>query len=247
MDDDAFSAYVISNAPRYEIETLERILKGISDNIASRRWGKPVGLAIGSKIAATMFDAPFTEYGEVISITPKACTIESASSSYRSRISFKRYAVRLLSEFEWNHISTVLHERHRQFEEDQKNESHALAREREAAIGERADSKRENLQALNGSIELCRGAYVHAHRPDIGSHEYGVVRRVTPKSVILSNNESDWESRVWLSKSEIQVLTDRQWRIVDAEQHRRREECAEAEKSARQGSLPDYHFIEIDI
>jgi hypothetical protein len=56
MDDEAFTAYVINNAPRYELETLERIVKGLNDNIASRRWGRPAGLKIGIKVAATMFD-----------------------------------------------------------------------------------------------------------------------------------------------------------------------------------------------
>jgi hypothetical protein len=142
VDDDAFAAYVINNAPRYEIETLERILKGVRDNVASRRWGKPAGLEIGSKVAATMFDVPFTEYGEVVSITSNACTIESPSSSYRSRISFKRYAVRLLSDFEWNHVSRVLEERHEQFEVDRKSELEARVLDRASAIDERSGAQR---------------------------------------------------------------------------------------------------------
>jgi hypothetical protein len=79
VDDHACAAYVINNAPRYEIETLERIVKGVRDNIASRRWGRPAGLEIGSKVAASMFDIPFTEYGEIVSITSHACTIKSPS------------------------------------------------------------------------------------------------------------------------------------------------------------------------
>jgi hypothetical protein len=247
VDDDAFAAYVINNSPRYEIETLERIVKGVRDNIASRRWGKPAGLEIGSKIAATMFDVPFTEYGEVVSVTLNACTIESPSSSYRSRISFKRYAVRLLSDFEWNHVSRALEERHEQFEVDYQVELQARVLDRASAIDERSDAQRISMQALNGPVELFRGDYVHAHRPDQGSHEYGVVMHLTPKSIILSNSESDWESRVWLTKCEIQVLDDAQWRVVDAEQRRRHEEYEKAKAKGKQGKLPDYYFVEIEL
>ena len=28
MDDDAFAAYVLNNAPRYELETLEKLVQG---------------------------------------------------------------------------------------------------------------------------------------------------------------------------------------------------------------------------
>jgi hypothetical protein len=206
-----------------------------------------VGLEIGSKVAATMFNIPFTEYGEVVSVTPNACKIESPSSSYRSRISFKRYAVRLLSDFEWNHVSRVLEERHEQFEADHETELQARASDRASAIGERSGAQRITMQALNGPVELFRGAFVHAHRPDEGSHEYGVVLHLTPKSIILSNSESDWESRVWLTKCAIQVLDDAQWRIVDAEQRRRHEEYEKAKARGRQGKLPDYYFVEIEL
>jgi hypothetical protein len=247
VDDDAFAAYVINNAPRYEIETLERILKAMRDNIASRRWGKPAGLEIGSKVAATMFDVPFTEYGEVVSMTPKACTIESPSSSYKSRISFKRYAVRLLSEFEWNHVARVLEERSEQFEADRKAELEARVSDRASAISERLDAERITMAALNGAVELFRGAYVHAHQPDQGSHEYGIIMHLTPKSIILSNSESDWESRVWVAKTEVTVLDERQWAVVDAEQSRRREEYENAKKAGRTNKLPDYYFIPIKL
>jgi hypothetical protein len=42
MDDNAFAAYVINNAPRYQAETLERILKGLNDNVAGPALGGPL-------------------------------------------------------------------------------------------------------------------------------------------------------------------------------------------------------------
>jgi hypothetical protein len=101
-----------------------------------------------------------------------------------------------------------------------------LAREkdRELAVAHRNNGKRHALACLNGPAELHRGAFVHAFEPDSGIHEYGVVIHLTPKSIVLRNNESYWGSRLWLARCEIEVLQERQWEIVDAEQRRRREE-----------------------
>jgi hypothetical protein len=247
LDEDAFAAYVINNAPRYSIEILERILKGLSDNIASRRWGKPRELEIGSKVAATMFDAAFTEYGEVVSMTPKGCTIEAPGLGHQSRISFKRYAVRILDEFEWNRVSMALEERHEQYERKHRRDVEVRAKDREAAVADREHARRYTLASLSRPLQLYRGAYVHAFEPDSGLHEYGVVVHVTPKSIVLSNSESDWESRVWLGKTRIRLLDDRQWAIVDAEQRRRRKEYEDASKAGKERGLLDYSFVEIQL
>lgn len=245
MDDGAFAAYVINNAPRYEIETLERIVKSLNENIAGRRWGKPAGLEVGSKVAATMFDAPFTEYGEVVSLTPKGCTIESPGSGYQSRITFKRYAVRLLDDFEWNRASMALNDWHEEYQQEHRRDVEARAKDRETAVADRQNARRYTLASLDGEVKLYRGAYVHAFEPDAGIHEYGVVADVTPKSIVLSNSESDWESRVWLAKTQIKVLDDKQWATIDAELRRRRKEYEDAVKAGKERELPDYSFVEI--
>ena len=72
MNDESFVGFVLNNASRYDIETLEKIIQGLSDNIASRRWGKPPGLKVGSNVEAILFDTPsFVQYGSVVRLSPK--------------------------------------------------------------------------------------------------------------------------------------------------------------------------------
>ncbi len=123
------------------------------------------------------------------------------------------------------------------------------AEDRADAVRNRESASRRPkiMQALNGTLELFRGAYVHAYRPDWGMHEYGVVIAMTPKTITLSNEESDWTSRIWPAKHEVEILDERQWAIVEREQKRRRAEYEAAEKSGRQRDLVDYARVEITL
>jgi|GEM_PF-6678694 len=68
MNDDAFLAFILNSTPRYEIETLEKIVEGLNHNIASRRWGTPSGLLVGSNVEATLFGTSFRDM-ELSSVT----------------------------------------------------------------------------------------------------------------------------------------------------------------------------------
>jgi hypothetical protein len=249
MHDEAFAAYVLSNAPRYEIETLEKIARGLSDHIASRRWGKPEALKVGSKIEATMFDAPITQYGEIVALLPKSCKIRACESEYISRIQYQKYAIRVVDDFEWNRVCMSLSERHKEVTAELAAEARDRKEARRQAIlnREKAARRPRRLQASNGAIDLFVGAYVHAFSPDGGIHEYGVVVHATPKSIILSSEESDYESRVWATSNEIYLLTDQQWLVVDAEHRRRNAEYEEAKKNDDESALPDYYGVEIPL
>ncbi len=249
MDDQAFAAYVLTNAPRYEIETLEKIIKGLNDNVASRRWGKPLDLQIESHIEATIFGTSYAQYGTVTRISEKACTIEPVGSDYPVRISYKRHAIRVLDEFEWNRVVSNLTRWQEQYESERARETKAIADERAAAIQERDKAKRQvaRMTALNGSFDIYRGCFVHAYRPDWNQHEYGVVVSMSPKKILLSNEESDYTSGVWVAKHELQILDERQWAVVEREQRRRRAEYEEAMKSGNKGDLPDYSSVEIPL
>jgi hypothetical protein len=80
MDDEMFLAFIRNNAPKYDLETLDKALKMLNDNIATRRWGKPPGLEVGSHVGAVDFDGFIGWYGTVIRMTGKG-----ASSSRRPR------------------------------------------------------------------------------------------------------------------------------------------------------------------
>lgn len=249
MDDQAFAAYVLSNAPRHEIETLEKIVKALNDNIASRRWGKPVDLQIGSHIEATIFGTSYSQYGTVVGLSQKACTIESATSEDRSRLSYKRHAIRILDELEWNRVISNVTRWNDEYEKEKAQDAADSTNDRAAAIRERAKNKRDAVAmgALNGTFDLYRGCFVHAYRPDWGHHEYGVIVSMSPKKVYLTNEESDYGWNVWVSKHEIEVLDERQWAIVEREQRRRRAEYEAAKKASRERGLPDYSKVEIPL
>lgn len=242
MNDDAFHAFVVNSAPRYEIETLERIMRSLSDNIASRRWGKPAGIEIGSKVEATMFGGHWVQCGEVVGLSPKACTIQEPDSERTSRINYMKYAVRLMDVYEWNRLCLSLAEHRKETAERQSLRESERNEDRERAIRERDVNamKPRTLQALNGSVNLFRGAFVHAFRPDQGDHEYGVVISLSPKKIVLSGPESDWEPWIWVAKNEIHILNEREWAVVDAELRRRRREYEEATTQGRKSEVRDY-------
>jgi hypothetical protein len=247
MNEEAFVAYVLNNAPRYELEALEKIISGLSDNIASRRWGKPADLKVGSKVEATMFDVPYVQYGEVVSMTAKSCMIETPGSNYPRRLWYSKYAIRILDEFEWNRVALNFSDRDKEYEAGRAAKIRERTADREDAIRQRdkATLKPRAMQALNGTVDIFRGAYVHAYRPDHGTHEYGVVVDMTPKRITLSSCESEWESGVWTAKCEIRLLSDEQWTVVDAELGRRSLEYEIAKKAGKEHTLPDYSAIEI--
>ena len=66
MDDDTFLAFLANNAPACEIETLRKAVEKLNENIASRVFGKPPGLEIGSHIEAVDFRGSWYRYGTVI-------------------------------------------------------------------------------------------------------------------------------------------------------------------------------------
>jgi hypothetical protein len=243
MNEDAFVALVVNNAPRYEIEVLEKIIRELTNQIASRRWGKPAGLTIGSKVEATMFDTNWVQYGAVVSLSPKSCTIEDPDDARRTtRILYSKYAIRILDTFEWNRISMSLTDHRKAIREKVDSEAKDRAADREDAIRERSRSSKKpiEMQALNGTVSLFRGAFVHAFRPDWGDHDYGIVVSLSPKKIILSSPESDWESSILASKKEIHVLSDSEWRVVDIELRRRRREYEDAKAVGREQEIRDY-------
>lgn len=117
MDDETFLAFIRNSAAKYDLETLEKAVKALSDNIASRRWGRPPGLEVGSHIAAVDFDGYFGWYGTIIRFTGQGCIIEPPASKYTQRVSFKRFIVRIVDEFEWNRACMAAEERAREFAE----------------------------------------------------------------------------------------------------------------------------------
>ena len=117
MDDETFLAFIRNSAAKYDLETLEKAVKALSDNIASRRWGRPPGLEVGSHIAAVDFDGYFGWYGTIIRFTGQGCIIEPPASKYTLRVSFKRFIVRIVDEFEWNRACMAAEERAREFAE----------------------------------------------------------------------------------------------------------------------------------
>jgi hypothetical protein len=249
MQDETFLAFVTNNAPRCELETLEKAIKTLADNIASRRWGRPPGLEIGSRVEAVEFEGALGWYGTVKRFTPQGCILEPPTGTYTTRVSFKKYVVRILDETEWNRVCFNADEREKKFSEKSAQENAELETDRQHAIRERAAAslKAKSFQALNGEVELFRGAFVHAYRPDWGVHVYGVMVDSTPKSLILTSPESTWVERVRPAKHEIRVLSEDEWTIVDAELRRRRAEYEVAEKAGKTSDLPDYATIEITL
>ncbi len=167
MDDETFLAFIRNSVATYDLETLEKAVKTLNDNIASRRWGKPPGLEVGSHVAAVDFDGIFGWYGTVIRMTGQGCIIEPPSAKYTQRISFKKYIVRVVDEFEWNRACMAAGEHAREFAEQKAREDTELEADREDAIKDRARAAEDpkNMLAINGGINIYRGAFVHAFAP----------------------------------------------------------------------------------
>jgi hypothetical protein len=249
MDDETFLAFIRNSAATYDLETLEKAVKTLKDNIASRRWGMPAGLKVGSYVAAVDFDGFFGWYGSVIRMTGQGCIIEPPASECTQRISFKKFIVRIVDEFEWNRACMAAEERAREFAEGKVREAAELEADREDAIEGRAEAAQrpKDMLAINGEVSVYRGAFVHAYRPDWDNHEYGVVVGMTPKSLDLSSPESSWTHRVVAAKHEIELLDQVQWQLVDAELRRRRKEYEAAEEAGKTRDLTDYSMVQIRL
>ena len=249
MDDKTFLAFIRNSVAKYDLETLEKAVKALSDNIASRRWSKPPGLEIGSHVAAVDFDGFFGWYGTVIRMTGQGCIIEPPASKHTQRISFKKFIVRLVDEFEWNRACTAAEDRAREFAEQKAQEDVELEADREDAIEDRAQAAQrpKNMLAMNGAVSVYRGAFVHAYRPEWDNHEYGVVVGMTPKALDLSSPETSWTHRIVATKHEIDLLNEAEWRVVDAELRRRPKEYEVAEKFGKTDRLTDYSRVRIPL
>lgn len=250
MNDESFVGFVLNNASRYDIETLEKIIHGLNDNIASRRWGKPPGLNVGSNIEAILFDAPtFVQYGTVVRLSPKGCKIESPRSSFTSSIWYAKHSIRILEDGEWNRVCATVERGDEEYKAKRAAEIAESVADREDAIKNRskAQKKTVTMSALNGPVQIFRGAFVHAYRPDWDNNEYGVVVDLSPKKVVLSDPGDDYERLITVSKHVINLLTDEQWTIVDIELRRRAQEYDAAKAADREATVPDYSNIPIEI
>jgi len=248
MDDATFLAFITNNAPGCEVETLRKAVDKLNDAIATRVFGRPVGLEIGSHIEATDFDGSYRRCGTVIRLSQNGCVIEPPSSRYTDRISFKKHIVRILDEFEWNRAWFAAEDFKNRLDEQATRESKEFEAAREQAISRRSTAKRTEMLALNGPVTLFRGALVYAFTPGEGMHSYGVLIDMTPKKIILSSPDSILGTEhIAVAKHEIRLLDDKQWQQVDAELQRRADEWAEADKNGTTDTLPDYCRFEIDL
>lgn len=104
------------------------------------------------------------------------------------------------------------------------------------------------MESLNGPVEVFHGAFIHAFRPDWGTHSYGVVIGMTPMKLDLSSPDSILGTeRITVAKHEVSVLNDPQWQRVDQELRRRAQEWDQANKNNTTDTLPDYCRFEIDL
>jgi hypothetical protein len=190
VDDQTFLAFITNNAAGCEVETLRKAVDKLNESIASRVFGKPLGLEIGSHIEAVDFRGSWYRYGTVVKLNDSFCIIEPPVGRFTDRISFKKEIVRILDHYEWNRVCFSAESRKKQLDEETAREHEELAALRQEAIAERGAAQRTVMEALNGPVELFCGAYVHAYRPDWGMHEYGVVIDMTPKKIILSSPDS---------------------------------------------------------
>jgi hypothetical protein len=248
VDDETFLAFIANNAPGCEVETLRKAVDKLNESIASRVFGRPLGLEIGSHIEATDFDGSYRRCGTVIRLSQNGCVIEPPSSRYTDRISFKKHIVRILDEFEWNRACFAAEDFKKRLDGQTARESKEFEAARGHAISQRSTAKRTEMLALNGPVTLFHGAFVYAFRPDEGMHSYGVLIDMTPKNIILSSPDSILGTeRVTVAKHEMRVLDERQWQRVDAELRRRKDEYEQAERDGTTDAVPDYTGIAIDF
>ncbi|MGC2651232.1 MAG: hypothetical protein WA304_10570 [Candidatus Cybelea sp.] len=170
-------------------------------------------------------------------------------AKYTQRISFKKFIVRVVDEFEWNRACMAAEERAREFAEQKVREDAELEEDREDAIKGRAQAAQrpKNMLAMNGTVEVYRGAFIHAYRPDWDTHEYGVVVGMTPRAFYLSNAESSWIHRIVAAKHEINFLNEVEWQVVDAELRRRRSEYDAVDNAGKTADLIDYSRVKIAL
>ena len=248
MDDETFLAFIRNSVATYDFETLEAAVKALHDNIASRRWGKPPRLEVGSNVAAVDFDGFVSWYGTVIRMTGKGCIIESPATKYTHRISFKRYIVRIVDELEWNRACLAAEDRARECSKMARDDADLETDRKDAIKGRASTAQRpKGMETLNGVVKVYRGAFVHAYRPDRDTHDHGVVVGMTPKALELSSPESAWTHRIVAAKHEIHLLNEGEWHVVDVQLRRRRSEYEAAEKDGKTADLIDYSRVRIPL
>jgi hypothetical protein len=248
MDDQTFLAFIVNNAPACEVETLRNAVDELNKSIASRVFGRPPGLELGSHIEAVDFRGTYYRYGTIVTLSDRGCVIEPPVGCYTNRISFKKDIVRILDQYEWNRVCFSAELRKKERDEETTREHEELDALRNDVISQRETARRTVMEALNGPVEIFCGAYVHAYRPDWGMHEYGVVIDMTPKKIILSSPDSiSGTERIAVAKHEITLLDESQWQRIDAELERRAEAWAKAEENGTTDELPDYCRFEIDL
>jgi hypothetical protein len=104
MEDQTFLAFITNSAPGCEVETLRKAVDKLNENIASRVFGRPPGLELGSHIEAVDLHGSWYRYGTVVKLRDNFCIIEPPVGRFTDRISFKKQIVRILDEYEWNRV-----------------------------------------------------------------------------------------------------------------------------------------------
>ena len=136
MDDETFLAFITNHAPWCEVETLRKAVDKLNENIASRIFGRPPGLEIGSYIEAVDLRGSWYRYGTVVKLNDSFCIIEPPVGRYTDRISFKKEIVRILDQYEWNRVCFSAESR-RELDEETAREHEELAAVRQEVIAER--------------------------------------------------------------------------------------------------------------
>lgn len=229
MDDKPFIEFVKTNAVRMELETLQAIVEHLHELIAQRRSGKPPGLKRGSPIEAVHLGFESYSYGEVQRMTDKGCIIETPSG-FEERIRFDKYAIRILPDSDWSWIRKNIEERHAKVKKELEDEAIAALAELDEVIRDKGKSKKRPFKvtfADGKTLEIYRGAYLHAYRIDWEHHIYGVVMSWTQKSCFVRTRFSSFDDKITFAKcSQAEIFTDSRWAAVEAELNRRDNEVA---------------------
>jgi hypothetical protein len=91
-------------------------------------------------------------------LTGQGCVIEPPASKYTQRISFKKFIVRVVDEFEWNRACMAAEDRVVEFAEKKVREDAELEADREEAIKDRpqAAQRPKSMLAMNGAVSVYR-------------------------------------------------------------------------------------------
>jgi hypothetical protein len=134
VDDQAFLAFITNNAPRCEVDTLRKTVEKLNESIASRVFGRPTGVEIGSHIEAVDLHGSWYRYGTVVKLNDSFCVIEPPKGRYTDRISLKKEIVRILDQYEWNRVCFSAELRKKKWDKEKAREHEELAELRRDAI-----------------------------------------------------------------------------------------------------------------